>query len=412
MSISSPEISPGNKWLADSEELIKFGQDVKVLSTGKIELALIPGDGIGREVAIALLRVVHSINCRYEELVGLTLVPAGAELYQKIGIDMAEDGTQACKDADAILLGASGLPADGGQQLEMENGKFAGWTPLVGNRKNLDLYANVRPVKTFPGLKHRISGKYVENLWPSDLDLVLIRENTEDLYCGIGGIYSRSNTSELAVDVRLTTVKGVERISHTAFKLAKERQQQRKTLSAKVTCISKTNVLPGCKLFASTFESVAKQYPGIETEHMLVDAFSQSVIRKPEMFDVVVASNMFGDIVTEVASVVQGGMGMAAGCNIGDEHAMFEPIHGSAPNMAGKETCNPIAMFLAFAEALRWVGTKKNNAQAVCAAEDIESAVGSIILKGDTLTYDIKEQPAASTFDVAKAVAAILSEPL
>ncbi|MFT5162885.1 MAG: isocitrate/isopropylmalate dehydrogenase, partial [Alteromonadaceae bacterium] len=160
-------------------------------------------------------------------------------------------------------------------------------------------------------------------------------------------------------------------------------------------------------------EAVAKSYPDIETEHMLVDAFSQSVIRKPETFDVVVASNMFGDIITEVASVVQGGMGMAAGCNIGDDHAMFEPIHGSAPNMAGKESCNPIAMFLALAEAVRWVGNRKSLLKAAVAANVIENAVASVIAQGETLTYDIKEQPAAGTFDVAKAVAdAILQADL
>lgn len=384
-------------------------QEVTQLCNGDIQLALLPGDGIGVDVSLAVLQVINLINERYDDLIGVQFVPSGAEYFQKTGMDIAAGGMQACSNADVILLGAAGLPDTNGQQIEMENGQFAGWSPLVGNRRELDLYANVRPVKTYPGLTTRISGRYHRDLWPDDIDLVIIRENTEDLYCGIGGIFERANDPELAIDVRLTTVKGVERIAHYAFELALERHQTKNEQGApKVSCVSKTNVLKGCKLFAAVFNKVAQQYPDIETEHMLVDAFAQCVLRKPEDFDVVVTSNMFGDIVTEVASVVQGGLGFAVGCNIGDEHAMFEPIHGSAPNLAGSGKCNPIAMIAALSEALSWLGTTEELVPALDASADIDAAIATVIAEGRTLTYDACAGDPASTNDVARAIVAAM----
>jgi len=383
--------------------------EVTTLNEGTIQLALLPGDGIGWDVSRAVLRIIDHLNKRYDDLIGVKLVPAGAEYFLKTGIDIAAGGMEACRDADVILLGAAGLPDTNGQQIEMSDGKFAGWSPLVGNRRELDLYANVRPVKTFPGLTTRISGRYYRDLWPDDINLVIVRENTEDLYCGIGGIFERADEPELAIDVRLTTIKGVERIAKYAFELALERQSVRiDQRKPKVSCISKTNVLKGCKLFASVFNSVAQQYPGVETEHMLVDAFAQCVLRKPEIFDVVVTSNMFGDIVTEVASVVQGGLGFAVGCNIGDDHAMFEPIHGSAPNLAGKEISNPIAMIAALSEALLWLGKAGTVPQALAASADINAAIAAVILEGRTLTYDACAGRPATTNAVADAIVAAM----
>ena len=381
-------------------------QEITQLCDGDIQLALLPGDGIGRDVSKAVLHIINRINERYDDLIGIQLVPSGAEYFQKTGLDIAAGGMEACRDADVILLGAAGLPDTNGQQIEMPNGRFAGWSPLVGNRRELDLYANVRPVKTYPGLTTRISGRYHRNLWPDDVNLVIVRENTEDLYCGIGGIFERANDPELAIDVRLTTVKGVERIANFAFQLALDRHKMSKgERQPKVSCISKTNVLKGCKLFASVFNSVAQHYPEVETDHMLVDAFAQCVLRKPEIFDVVVTSNMFGDIVTEVASVVQGGLGFAVGCNIGDNHAMFEPIHGSAPNLAGKGKCNPIAMIAALSEALRWLGEAEKIPAALEASADINSAIATVILKGRALTYDACSGSPSSTDEVARAIA-------
>lgn len=383
--------------------------EVTRLNEGAIQLALLPGDGIGWDVSRAVLRVINHINRRYDDLISVQLVPAGAEYFLRTGIDIAPGGMEACRNADVILLGAAGLPDTNGQQIEMSDGKFAGWSPLVGNRRELDLYANVRPVKTFPGLTTRISGRHYRDLWPDNIDLVIVRENTEDLYCGIGGIFERADEAELAIDVRLTTIKGVERIAKFAFDLAMDRQNaghsQRKP---KVSCISKTNVLKGCKLFTAVFNSVAQQYPEVETEHMLVDAFAQCVLRKPEVFDVVVTSNMFGDIVTEVASVVQGGLGFAVGCNVGDDHAMFEPIHGSAPNLAGKERSNPIAMIAALSEALLWLGKTETIPLALAASADINSAVAAVILEGHTLTYDACASHPATTSEVADAIVAAM----
>jgi len=169
----------------------------------------------------------------------------------------------------------------------------------------------------------------------------------------------------------------------------------------------KDNVLKGCQLFAEVFFEIGAQYPDIEKDTAIVDAFTQWLVGQPEHYDVCVTTNMFGDIVTDLASVLQGGMGMAVGCNIGDEHAMFEPIHGSAPKHAGKNVANPMAMLLATSEGLRWLGARKNDAALTSAGDAIEAAIAHVVGKGEPLTYDLAgKEKAASTSAVGAAVRA------
>jgi 3-isopropylmalate dehydrogenase len=271
----------------------------------------------------------------------------------------------------------------------MPGGKMAGWSPVIGNRTRLNLYANVRPVKLFPGVSARISGKHKQVWDAANVDMLFIRENTEDLYAGIGGILAPGGRGVVAADTRIITRAASERVIRLAYEKAMKRNGAPKDGKKRVTCIVKNNVLDGCRLFASIFEEIGAEYPEVEQDVAIVDAFTQWLIGQPEFYDVLVTTNMFGDIVTDLASVLQGGMGMAVGCNIGDGHAMFEPIHGSAPKHAGKDKVNPMAMILATGEALRWLAEEKGDAKLQKAGDAIENAVRAVVAKGTTLTYDL-----------------------
>ena len=238
------------------------------------------------------------------------------------------------------------------------------------------------------------------------VDMVIVRENTEGLYSGIGGFQAVGGKRNLAIDTRVITRKSSERVIRHAFDLARQRSKGApKDGKKRVTAIAKDNVLKGCQLFLEVFREVGAEYPEIEKDTAIVDAFTQWLIGQPEQYDVCVTTNMFGDIVTDLASVLQGGMGMAAGCNIGDEHGMFEPIHGSAPKHAGKNRTNPMAMILATAEGLRWLGARKHDAQLLAAGDAIESSVAAVIAAGRPLTYDLAgEDRAAPTTEVGAAI--------
>ena len=193
----------------------------------------------------------------------------------------------------------------------------------------------------------------------------------------------------MAVDSRVITRKGAERVVRFAFELAKTREGAPADGKSRVTCVDKSNVVAGDRLWRKVYDEVAARYPGIMKDYAYIDAFLQWVIRSPENFDVAVAPNEFGDIATDLAAVLQGGMGIAAGGNIGDAHAMFEPIHGSAPKHAGQDKVDPIAMILAVQMMLDWLGARKSDAKLVAAAKGVEAAVASVLKEGKVLTYDL-----------------------
>ncbi|MDB4963164.1 MAG: 3-isopropylmalate dehydrogenase [Myxococcales bacterium] len=373
------------------------------MSKATYDLVLLPGDGIGPEVmaeARALVDVVAQgtgVGFHLEE------IPCGGKFYLEHGSrDWPEGSEDKCRAADAILLGAVGWNGPDGSPVTMPDGqgggKMAGWSPVIGNRMKLDLYANIRPVKCLPGTRHGLSGNFRPVWTPETVDMVIIRENTEGLYSGIG-----ERTADRATDLRVITRHASERVIRAAFELSRQREKGAPVDGKRrVTCIVKHNVLAGCRLFLDVFREVATSYPEIEPDVAIVDSFAMFVLTQPERYDVCVTTNMFGDILTDLASVLQGGMGMAVGCNVGDQHAMFEPIHGSAPPLAGKDRANPLAMLLATGEAMKWLGLRFGDERLTRAHDAIDAAVASIVARGEPLTSDLGGT--AGTKAVAQAV--------
>lgn len=363
------------------------------------DLVLLPGDGIGAEVIAEARQLVTLVG----EVTGLSFgideIPCGGRFYVEHGSrDWPEDAEARCRAADAILLGAVGWNGADGQPVTMADGKMAGWSPVIGNRIKLDLYANIRPVRCLPGTRHGISGKFREVWTPETVDMVIIRENTEGLYSGVG-----ERTHDRATDLRVITRRASERVARKAFELSRRRAKGAPgDGKRRVTCIVKHNVLQGCKLFLDAYREVAKDFPDIEQDVAIVDSFAMFLLTQPERYDVCVTTNMFGDILTDLGSVLQGGMGMAVGCNVGDHHAMFEPIHGSAPPLAGKDRANPMAMLLATGECFDWLGHRHGDDRLLRAAAAVEQAVGSIVERGEPLTSDLGGQ--AGSRAVAEAV--------
>lgn len=371
-------------------------------------VVLLPGDGVGAEVAAEARALLDALAPLIDVRFEIDEIPCGGRFYLEHGSrDWPEGAEERCQAADVILLGAVGWPSPGGSgPVTMRDGRMAGHSPVIGNRMTLDLYANVRPVKLLPGIEHRISGTLRQVWQPEHVDMVILRENTEDLYTGMGGQLRVGGTSSLATDTRIITRRGCERIIRRAFELCRARGKgapgDRKL---RVTGIVKHNVLEGCKLFVEVFDEVGAGFPEIERELAIVDAFTQWLVTQPEHYDVCVTTNLFGDIVTDLASVLQGGMGMAVGCNLGDEHAMFEPIHGSAPPLAGKDAANPMAMLLATGEALAWLGQRFGDARLTRAGQAVEAAVAEIARRGAPLTADlVGPERAAARSVVAQAI--------
>lgn len=377
------------------------------------DLVLLPGDGIGIEVAREARRVLDVVAKRADVEFAIQEIPCGGQYYLEHGRDWPEGSEAACARADVILLGAVGWPSpDGKGPVTMPGGKMAGHSPVIGNRSRLDLYANIRPVRLYDGVTHRVSGVHRQVWRPGDVDMVFLRENTEGLYTGMGG-RNGQGAREVATDTRIITYAASERLIKLAFETAMKRKGAPKDGKKRVTAIVKNNVLHGCRLFTEVFEEVGKRYPEVEKDVAIVDAFTQWLLSQPEYYDVLVTTNMFGDIVTDLASFLQGGMGMAVGCNVGDDHAMFEPIHGSAPKHAGLDKANPMAMILATGEALKWLGERKGDSSLTRSGAMVEHAVRAVVKAGAPLTYDlVGNEKAAKMSEVTTAVVAELDRLL
>jgi 3-isopropylmalate dehydrogenase len=370
------------------------------------DVVVLPGDGVGAEVAAQARRVLDLVADKIDVSFAVEEIPCGGQYYLEHGRDWPEGSEAKCEAADVILLGAVGWPDPSGSgPVTMSNGKMAGFSPVIGNRINLDLFANVRPVKLYEGVKTRISGVHKDVWQPANVDMLFIRENTEDLYAGIGGTLAPGGRAQVASDTRIITRHASERVCRLAYETAMKRSGAPKDGKKRVTCIVKHNVLEGCRLFLKIFREIGEDYPEVEQDVAIIDAFTQWLVTEPERYDVCVTTNMFGDIVTDLASVLQGGMGMAVGCNVGDDHGMFEPIHGSAPKDAGNDDLNPMAMILATGEAFRWLGGKKDDADLVRAGDAVEEAVKAVLKKGETLTFDlVGREDAAKMSEVTTAI--------
>ncbi len=363
----------------------RIAERIPVPRTYKIQV--LPGDGIGPEViqeSVGILEIVSN------GIPGLSLsfheFPCGGKYYLETGCEWPGEAEVFSKqEADAILLGAVGWEKTPGEPVRRDDGQLAGAAVVLGQRRELELYANVRPVKLYPGVPTPLADKQ-----PKDIDFVIIRENTEGLYAGIGKHYGEGEREELAIDVRPISRLGSERVIRYAMKLALKRgygapSDQKK----RVTCVDKSNVLIGDQLFRRVFVELAQQFPKIIPDYAYIDAWTMWCVRRPEYYNVVVAPNMYGDIISDLGAGIQGGMGVAAGGNIGDLHAMFEPIHGSAPKHAGKRRANPIAAILAGKMMLEWLGERHQDQKAMIAASVIEAAVMELLGEEQIRTYDL-----------------------
>jgi 3-isopropylmalate dehydrogenase len=344
----------------------------------KYQIVVLRGDGVGREV---IPEAVKALKAAEEVVTGLELdfveFDCGFEYYKETGEPWSPQAYETCKESDAILYGAVGLPGVEGLEHIVYVHRML--------RQNLDLYANVRPVKLRENVSCPLVGKK-----PGDIDFVIVRENTEDLYAPMRGVLTRAEVAEIAIDVKIVTRKGAKRIIKYAFELCRKRGKgaplDRKL---RVTCVDKSTVLKSCALFREVYNEVAEGYSGIEKDYALVDAWTQWAIRRPEYYDVVVTTNLFGDILSDMTAPIQGGLGLAPSAELGDEHGMFRPIHGSAPKYRGKYVANPIATILSAKMLMDWLADKYDDNSAREAANRIEKAVDLTLKEGKVLPRDL-----------------------
>lgn len=325
-------------------------------------IAVVAGDGTGPEVVAEGLKVLDAVSRRYGFGLHLEHFPLGGKHYRDTGQTLPDDILGEIRQTDAIYLGAIGDPAVPPGVLEQG--------VLLKLRFELDQYINLRPIKLYPGVEIPIKDK-----GPEAIDFVVVRENTEGLYAGTGGIIRKGTPHEIAIQESISTRMGVERCVRYAFDVCRKRQK-----AGKLTLCGKTNVLTYTfDLWQRTIDDVSAAYPEIETDYAHVDALCMWMIKNPESFDVIVTENMFGDIITDLGAVLQGGMGVAAGGNINPEGvSMFEPIGGSAPKYTGKNIINPVGAVLAAKLMLETLGQPS-------AAALIDQAVEKV------LRYDVKD---------------------
>jgi len=317
-------------------------------------ISLITGDGIGPEISESVVSIVETINDKLGIKFSINKLQAGDSALQNTGNALPDETINSIKQSDACLKAPVGESAA---------------DVIVALRRMLDLYANIRPAKSYPNMP----------ALRDDVDLVIVRENTEDLYAG-----KEFEIDDVAITMRIISEKASKRIAEYAFYTAKQRNQKNK-----VTCVHKSNVMRKSDgLFARSCEGVSKNYPEIQFENMYVDACAMNLIRQPQSFDVIVTTNLFGDILSDESAQVVGGLGMAPAANIGDNFALFEPVHGAAFDIAGKNIANPSSFILSVRMMLEWLGTKHKDTKCFDVAQKLESTVYDVVKNG-TKTRDI-----------------------
>src|SRR5882762_8357167 len=323
-----------------------------------LHIAVLAGDGIGPEVMAPALEVLRKIEATTYLKFRFTDAPAGANNYRETGTSLPESTIRLCEQADAILLGACGLP-------EVRYPDDTEIMPQVELRMIFDLYAGVRPCRLIPGVPSPIVGAAERGI-----DLVVIRESTEGLFASMGkGVVTETEARETLLITRKTS----ERLFDFSFRLA----QRRKARGApgRLACVDKANAFKAYAFFRKIFDECAARYPDVATDRIYVDACSAMLVRRPWDFDVMVMENMFGDIISDLTAGLIGGMGMAPSADIGDTHAVFQPCHGTAPDIMGKGLANPTAMILSAAMMLDWLADRHGHEGAAQAARAIEGAV-------------------------------------
>ena len=326
-------------------------------------ISLITGDGIGPELSESAITVLNQINDKLDLKFSVKKLEAGDAALEKTGKALPDDTVESIKQSDACLKAPVGESAA---------------DVIVVLRRMLDLYANIRPAKSYPHMP----------ALRDDIDLVIVRENTEDLYTG-----KEFQVDNAAVALRIISEDASKRIAKHAFEMARQRDQKKK-----VTCVHKSNVMRITDgLFSKACSEVAKNYSDITFEQMYVDACAMNLIRQPEAFDVIVTTNLFGDILSDESSQVVGGLGMAPAANIGDNFALFEPVHGAAFDIAGKQIANPSSFILSIKMMLDWLGTKNNDQKCFDVAKKVESVVHDVVKNG-IKTKDIGGDKTTSEF--------------
>ncbi|HZP35295.1 MAG TPA: isocitrate/isopropylmalate dehydrogenase family protein [Methylomirabilota bacterium] len=338
-------------------------------------IARIDGDGVGPEVlreAVRVLEALEGDGLRFSFERG----EAGAALYRRTGEDLPRETVELCRSVDAILFGAAGLP-------DIRQSDGTELTPQITLRMMLDLYAGMRPVKLYPGVPSPL------RIPPERrIDYVIFRENTEGLFASLGG-GSRVG-EELAVDTLVITRKGTERVVRRAFETARARGRGAPADGvSRVTCVDKANVFRSYAFFRQIFQETASDFPDVKTDFAYVDAMTMYVVQAPWRYDVIVLENMFGDILSDLGAATVGGLGLAPSADVGDRHALFQPCHGAAPDIAGQGIANPVAAILSAAMMCRWLGRQHGDSAAAAAAERIDRAVARALTDLRAHTRDI-----------------------
>ncbi len=353
-------------------------------------IAVFPGDGIGPEVMEATLAVLREaqrktggFSCSYENL------PAGAFCYRDTGEALPAESVRAADSADAILLGACGWP-----DIRYKDGTEI--RPQLDLRFMFDLYAGIRPIRFYPGVPPALS-----NPQAKPIDFIIVRESTEGLFASRGS----GPNPEVATETMVITRRTTERLMRRSFDLAQQRKEA--GLPGKLTCVDKANIFTAMAFFRSIYDEIGEEYPSVEKEYGYVDAVAHNLVRRPWDYDVLVMENMFGDILSDLGAGLIGGMGMAPSGDIGDTHAVFQPSHGSAPDIAGQGIANPLGMVLSGAMMLRHLGQLKDQAAPVLASAMVEDAVAKYLAAEAGLPVDLGGE--AGTGAITDALLAAMS---
>jgi 3-isopropylmalate dehydrogenase len=355
------------------------------------DVAVLPGDGIGPEVVTEAARVLEracALSGGELEL-ELETFDAGAGAWSRTGEAVSDEVFGACELSDAILLGAMGLPG-----ARHPDGREAGSDAMFRLRFELDLFAGIRPIRLYPGALTPLRDV------GAGIDYVIVRENVEGMYAGRPG-GSRVGDG-IAADTGIITRAGTSRIAQRAFDLATRRLGAPDDGVNRVTCVDKANVLASYAFFREVVSDVAAAYPDVEFHAVYVDAAALYLVQRPETFDVIVAENMFGDILSDLGAATVGGLGLAPSADLGEWHGVFQPSHGSAPDIAGQGVANPLATILSASMLLEWLGRREDDEAASRAGGWIEAAVAAAIADGSALTRDLGGT--AGTVEAADAV--------